>query len=146
MLEEARELMIKIIELYGFNDEVTIASSILVDKILNKGVEGMATSVADEIYNHINGKVEHIEINYYDNLVNIIRQFNCKTDNNTFTEAIEKDKLDRKIKFDSLILMPSFLKEVSIREKELGVKMAFWSEEEHEKFKTYFLGLHKGKV
>ena len=40
MLEEARELMIKIIELYGFNDEVTIASSVLVDKILNKGVEG----------------------------------------------------------------------------------------------------------
>ena len=106
----------------------------------------MVKSVADEIYNHINGKVEHIEINYYDNLVNIIRQFNCKTDDNTFTEAIEKDKLDRKIKFDSLILMPSFLKEVSIREKELGVKMAYWSEEEHEKFKTYFMGAYKGKV
>ena len=36
MLEEARELMIKFIEVYGFNDEVTIASSVLVDKILNK--------------------------------------------------------------------------------------------------------------
>ena len=36
MLEEARELMVKSIELYGFNDEVTIASSVLVDKILNK--------------------------------------------------------------------------------------------------------------
>ena len=36
MLEEARELMIKLIEIYGFNDEVTIASSVLVDKILNK--------------------------------------------------------------------------------------------------------------
>ena len=36
MLEEARELMIKFIETYGFNDEVTIASSVLVDKILNK--------------------------------------------------------------------------------------------------------------
>lgn len=36
MLEEARELMIKFIEKYGFNDEVTIASSVLVDKILNK--------------------------------------------------------------------------------------------------------------
>ena len=36
MLEEARELMIKFIEAYGFNDEVTIASSVLVDKILNK--------------------------------------------------------------------------------------------------------------
>ena len=35
-LEEARELMIKFIEVYGFNDEVTIASSVLVDKILNK--------------------------------------------------------------------------------------------------------------
>ena len=36
MLKEARELMIKFIEKYGFNDEVTIASSVLVDKILNK--------------------------------------------------------------------------------------------------------------
>ena len=36
MLEEARELMVKSIELYGFNDEVTIASSVLVDKILIK--------------------------------------------------------------------------------------------------------------
>ena len=36
MLEEARELMIKFIEVYGFNDEITIASSVLVDKILNK--------------------------------------------------------------------------------------------------------------
>ena len=36
MLEEARELMMKFIEVYGFNDEVTIASSVLVDKILNK--------------------------------------------------------------------------------------------------------------
>lgn len=36
MLEEARELMIKLITMYGVNDEVTIASSVLVDKILNK--------------------------------------------------------------------------------------------------------------
>ena len=36
MLEEARELMIKFIEAYGFSDEITIASSVLVDKILNK--------------------------------------------------------------------------------------------------------------
>ena len=36
MLEEARELMIKFIEKYRFNDEITIASSVLVDKILNK--------------------------------------------------------------------------------------------------------------
>ena len=40
MLEEARELMIKFIETYGFNDEITIASSVLVDKILNKEGEG----------------------------------------------------------------------------------------------------------
>ena len=36
MLEEAREIMAKTIELYGLNDEITIASSVLVDKILNK--------------------------------------------------------------------------------------------------------------
>ena len=36
MLEEARELMIKFIEKYGFNDEITMASSVLVDKILSK--------------------------------------------------------------------------------------------------------------
>ena len=36
MLEGGRALLIKNIETYGFNDEVTIASSVLVDKILNK--------------------------------------------------------------------------------------------------------------
>ena len=36
MLEEARELMIKLINEYGFNDEITIASSVLVHKTLNK--------------------------------------------------------------------------------------------------------------
>ena len=36
MLEKAKELMIKSIEKYGFNDEITIAPSVLVDKILNK--------------------------------------------------------------------------------------------------------------
>ena len=36
MLEEARELMIKFNERYGFNDEITITSSVLEDKILNK--------------------------------------------------------------------------------------------------------------
>lgn len=36
MLEEARELLIKLVEKYGFNDEITIASSVLVDKILNE--------------------------------------------------------------------------------------------------------------
>ena len=107
----------------------------------------MSLSVADEIYNHLNNdKIESVEVDYYSNLVNIIEQFNYKSEDKTFIDAIEKDRLDRKIKFDSLILMPSFLKEVSIREKELGVKMAYWSEEEHRKFKTYFLGLHKGKV
>ena len=43
MLEEARELMIKFIERYGFNDEITIASSVLVDKILNKEREKKCT-------------------------------------------------------------------------------------------------------
>ena len=36
MLEEARSLMNEVIEKYGLNDEVTLASSVLVDKILNK--------------------------------------------------------------------------------------------------------------
>ena len=36
MLEEARELMIKFIEKYGFIDEITMASSVLLYKILNK--------------------------------------------------------------------------------------------------------------
>ena len=44
MLEEARELMIKFIEKYGFNDEITIASSVLVDKILNKEGAGYEKS------------------------------------------------------------------------------------------------------
>ena len=50
MLEEARELMIKFIELYGFNDEVTIASSVLVDKILNKEGENVCSRCSLQSY------------------------------------------------------------------------------------------------
>ena len=39
MLEKARELMIEFIEKYGLNDKATLASSVLVDEILNKGEE-----------------------------------------------------------------------------------------------------------
>lgn len=36
MLEKARELMIEFIEKYGLNNDMTLASSVLVDKILNE--------------------------------------------------------------------------------------------------------------
>ena len=56
MLEEARELMIKFIEVYGFNDEVTIASSVLVDKILNKEGEKKVTIASSVLVDKILNK------------------------------------------------------------------------------------------
>lgn len=142
MLEEARELMIKFIEIYGFNDEVTIASSVLVDKILNKEGEKMS-SVADVVYNHIvcskGDEVVSVEIDFNKNLIHILTQYMYKSANKTFKSLIEKEEAEKKAKFNSVILMPHFLKESKKWENKIGIPLKYWSEAEHIKFKAYFM-------
>lgn len=143
MLEEARELMIKFIERYGFNDEITIASSVLVDKILNKEGEKKMSSVADVIYNHIvcskGDEVVSVEIDFNKNLIHILTQYMYKSANKTFKSLIEKEEAEKKAKFNSVILMPYFLKESKKWENKIGIPLKFWSEAEHIKFKAYFM-------
>ena len=105
-------------------------------------------SQADIIYNHIEkqkrDKVEKIEVNKDENIDNIINQYNYKTNNNTFKKAIEKEEAMKKTEINSIILMPYFLKEVSKREKELGLNMRLWSVNECAKFENYFMSKYKG--
>ena len=42
--------------------------------------------------------------------------------------------------------MPYFLKELSKREKELGLNMKLWSNDECRKFENYFMGKYKGII
>ena len=143
MLEEARELMIKFIEVYGFNDEVTIASSVLVDKILNKEGGEKVSSVADVIYNHIvcskGDEVVSVEVDFNENLIHILTQYMYKSANKTFKSLIEKEEAEKKAKFNSVILMPHFLKESKKWENRIGIPLKYWSEAEHIKFKAYFM-------
>lgn len=143
MLEEARELMIKFIEVYGFNDEITIASSVLVDKILNKEGGEKVSSVADVIYNHIvcskGDEVISVEVDFNKNLIHILTQYMYKSANKTFKSLIEKEEAEKKAKFNSVILMPHFLKESKKWENRIGIPLKFWSEAEHMKFKAYFM-------
>ena len=143
MLEEARELMIKFIEVYGFNDEITIASSVLVDKILNKEGGEKMSSVADVVYNHIvcskGDEVVSVEVDFNKNLLHILTQYMYKSANKTFKSLIEKEEAEKKAKFNSVILMPHFLKESRKWENKIGIPLKYWSEAEHIKFKAYFM-------
>ena len=58
----------------------------------------------------------------------------------------EKEEAEKKAKFNSVILMPYFLKESKKREKELGIPLKYWSEKEHEKFRLYFMRKYEGLV
>ena len=150
MLEEARELMIKFIEKYGFNDEVTIASSVLVDKILNKERGEKMSSVADVVYNHIvcskGDEVVSVEVDFNKNLLHILTQYMYKSANKTFKSLIEKEEAEKKAKFNSVILMPHFLKESKKWENKIGIPLKYWSEAEHIKFKAYFMKKYEGLV
>ena len=107
-------------------------------------------SVADIIYNHITcskgDEVVSIEVDYEANLVHILTQYTYKSADKTFKSLIEKEEAEKKAKFNSVILMPYFLKESKKREKELGIPLKYWSEKEHEKFRLYFMRKYEGLV
>ena len=146
MLEEASGLMNKFIELYGFNDEVTIASSVLVDKILNKEGQNVK-SQADIIYNHVvkakSDKVETIEINYIET---IFRALTMRIIEKEFKELIKMTEIEKRTLFSVELLKPYFIKEIEKWEKNVGISSKLWSEQEHKKFETYFLEKYKRMI
>ena len=102
-------------------------------------------SVADVIYNHVvkaktkSPKIKTIEVDYEENVIEILNKYIYKTSKNVFKSRIEKEKAEKKAKFNSVILKPYFIKETKKREKELGISIEFWSQKEHDKFKLYFM-------
>ena len=146
MLEEASGLMNKFIELYGFNDEVTIASSVLVDKILNKEGQNVK-SQADIIYNHIvkaeTDNVETIEVNYIET---VFRALTMRIIEKEFKELIKRTEIEKKTLFSVELLKPYFMKEIEKWEKNVGISSKLWSEQEHKKFETYFLEKYKRMI
>ena len=146
MLEEASGLMNKFIELYGFNDEVTIASSVLVDKILNKEGQNVK-SQADIIYNHIvkaeTDNVETIEVNYIET---VFRALTMRIIEKEFKELIKRTEIEKRTLFSVELLKPYFIKEIEKWEKNVGISSKLWSEQEHKKFETYFLEKYKRMI
>ena len=97
------------------------------------------SSVADVIYNHIvcskGDEVVSVEVDFNKNLIHILTQYMYKSANKTFKSLIEKEEAEKKAKFNSVILMPHFLKESKKWEKRIGIPLKLWSEAEHIKFK-----------
>ena len=82
-------------------------------------------SVADVIYNHVvkaktkSPKIKTIEVDYEENVIEILNKYVYKTSKNVFKSRIEKEEAEKKAKFNSVILKPYFIKETKKREKEL---------------------------
>ena len=64
---------------------------------------------------------------------------------NIFKKIIEAEERRQRAEFNSSILMPYFLMELVKWENKVGVKSDFWSEEEHDRFKNYFMSKY-GKM
>ena len=103
----------------------------------------MGTSVADVVYNHIvcskGDEIASVEVDFNKNLIHILAQYMYKSANKTFKSLIEKEEAEKKAKFNSVILMPYFLKESKKWENKIGIPLKYWSEAEHIKFKAYFM-------
>lgn len=108
-------------------------------------------SVADVVYNHVvkartkSHEIKSIEVDYEENLMHILSQYLYKTSNKIFKSRIEQEEAEKKAKFNSVILMPYFIKESKQREKELGIPIQYWSQKEHDKFKLYFMKKYEDK-
>ena len=104
-------------------------------------------SQTDIIFNHIEKQkgdfVVPIEIDSNKNLQHILTQYIYK--HNIFKKVIEEEERRKRAEFNSNILMPYFLMELVKWENKVGVKSEFWSEQEHEKFKYYFMSKY-GKM
>ena len=104
-------------------------------------------SSADIILNSIEEQkgdfVVPIEIDNDENLKYVLTQYVYK--HNVFKKAIEEEERRKQAEFNSNILMPYFLMELVKWENKVGVKSDFWSEEEHDRFKNYFMSKY-GKM
>lgn len=105
-------------------------------------------SNADIIYNHIEKQkgdyVESIEVNNDEFLAHILNMYLCK--NNIFDKIIKREEAEKIAKYNSVILAPYFMLESEKWAKNIGVKIDFWSEQEHEKFKDYFMNKYRDMV
>ncbi len=84
-----------------------------------------------------------IEIDNDENLKYVLTQYVYK--HNVFKKAIEEEERRKQAEFNSNMLMPYFLMELVKWENKVGVKSDFWSEEEHDRFKNYFMSKY-GKM
>ena len=104
-------------------------------------------SSADIILNSIEEQkgdfVVPIELNNDENLKYVLTQYVYK--HNIFKKVIETEERRQRAEFNSSILMPYFLMELVKWENKVGVKSDFWSEEEHDRFKNYFMSKY-GKM
>ena len=100
------------------------------------------------IYNHIEKQkgefVIPIELDNDENLKHVLTQYVYK--HNIFKKVIEEEERRQRAEFNSNILMPYFLMELVKWENKVGVKSEFWSEQEHEKFKDYFMNKYKDMI
>ena len=101
-------------------------------------------SQADIIYNHIvkaeSDTVETVDIDYIESVCKLLTR---RILEKTFKELIKKTEIEKRIAFNVITLSPYFAKEISKREKELGISSKLWSREEHLRFEAYFLEKYK---
>lgn len=88
--------------------------------------------------------VVSLEIDRYNLASNIVKQFLYK--HNIFKEIIVKEEFNKKARYNSIVLMPYFTFEAEIWSKNIGVDMKYWSEQEHNKFKHYFMNKYRGMM
>ena len=102
-------------------------------------------SNTDIIYNHIEKQkgnfVVPIELDSDENLKYVLTQYVYK--HNVFKKVIDRVEAEKKAIYNSVILAPYFAFETEKWSKNIGVKIDFWSEQEHEKFKHYFMNKYK---
>ena len=61
-------------------------------------------------------------------------------------KEIEKHEAIKKAEFNAIVLRPYFARESEKWAKNIGVKIDFWSEQEHEKFKDFFMNKYKDMI
>ena len=105
-------------------------------------------SNADIIFNHIEKQkgdfVVSVEVDNDDFLADTLMMYLCKK--NIFDKIIKREEAERKAKYNSIILAPYFAFEAEKWSKRIGVKIDFWSEQEHEKFKDFFMNKYKDMI
>ena len=84
-----------------------------------------------------------LEIDNDENLKYVLTQYIYK--HNIFKKVIETEERRKRAEFNSNILMPYFLTELVKWENKVGVKSEFWSEQDHNRFKLYFMNRY-GKM